>query len=89
MSVMTLYRAIHSGEFPAVRVRGRLLVPARAIEEMVSAAMASGAVVDASAWVRPASGVQESQGPSPYARSGESYQTSPVARASEVPARGR
>jgi excisionase family DNA binding protein len=54
MSVMTLYRAIHGGEFPAVRVRGRLLVPARAIDEMVSAAMTSGSLVDASAWARPA-----------------------------------
>lgn len=53
MSAMTLYRAIHGGEFPAVRVRGRLLVPARAIDEMVSAAMDGGAVVDAAAWVRP------------------------------------
>lgn len=54
MSVMTLYRAIHGGEFPAVRVRGRLLVPARAIDEMVAAAMTSGSVVDAAAWARPA-----------------------------------
>lgn len=89
MSVMTLYRAIHSGEFPAVRVRGRLLVPARAIDEMVSAAMASGAVVDAAAWVRPAAGVQETLGPSPSGRSGESYAASPVAHASELSARGR
>ena len=29
MSPMTLYRAIAAGEFPAVRIRGRLIVPAR------------------------------------------------------------
>lgn len=64
MSVMTLYRAIHGGEFPAVRVRGRLLVPVRAIDEMVSAAMTSGAVVDAAEWARPAAAVvPEAVGP--------------------------
>ena len=30
MSKMTVYRAIAAGEFPAVKVRGRLIVPARA-----------------------------------------------------------
>jgi hypothetical protein len=51
MSQMTLYRAIHAGEFPAVRIRGRIIVPARAIEEMVAAALSSGGEVDAAAWV--------------------------------------
>ena len=32
MSTMTVYRAIAAGEFPAIKVRGRLIVPARAIE---------------------------------------------------------
>jgi excisionase family DNA binding protein len=54
MSQMTLYRAISAGEFPAVRIRGRLIVPARAIEQMVDAALYDGALVDAAAWVRPA-----------------------------------
>ena len=31
MSPMTIYRAIAAGEFPAVRVRGRLIVPGRAL----------------------------------------------------------
>ena len=53
MSQMTLYRAIHAGEFPAVRIRGRIIVPARAIEEMVAAALSSGGEVDAAAWVAP------------------------------------
>ena len=51
MSPMTVYRAIAAGEFPAVRVRGRLIVPARAIEEMVEAALADQGLVDAAGWV--------------------------------------
>jgi excisionase family DNA binding protein len=51
MSDMTLYRAIAAGEFPAVRVRGRLIVPTRAIEEMIDVALADGRSVDAAAWV--------------------------------------
>lgn len=51
MSPMTLYRAIAAGEFPAVRIRGRLIVPARAIEEMVEAALADQGLIDAAEWV--------------------------------------
>jgi excisionase family DNA binding protein len=47
MSSMTLYRAISAGEFPAVRVRGRLIVPAKAIEALADAAMAEHSVVNA------------------------------------------
>ncbi|MQA12829.1 MAG: helix-turn-helix domain-containing protein [Pseudonocardiaceae bacterium] len=48
---VTLYRAIRAGEFPAVRIRGRLIVPAKAVEAMVDAAVSERAVVDASGWV--------------------------------------
>lgn len=51
LSSMSLYRAIRAGTFPAVRIRGRLFVPAKAIEAMVDAAVSSGAVVDASSWI--------------------------------------
>jgi excisionase family DNA binding protein len=51
MSSMTLYRAIASGEFPAVRIRGRLIVPAEAVDAMVDAAIAEQSVVDAADWV--------------------------------------
>ena len=51
MSSMTLYRAIAAGEFPAVRIRGRLIVPAKAVEAMVDAALADRALVDAAEWV--------------------------------------
>lgn len=51
MSAMTLYRAISAGEFPAVRIRGRLIVPATAIEAMADVAVTEQTVVDASGWV--------------------------------------
>jgi|tagenome__1003787_1003787.scaffolds.fasta_scaffold20815135_2 excisionase family DNA binding protein len=50
MSAMTLYRAINAGEFPAVRIRGRLIVPARAIDAIVDLAVAEHTVVDAAGW---------------------------------------
>lgn len=51
MSGMTVYRAISAREFPAVRVRGRLIVPAKAVEAMVEAAVTDQTVVDASDFV--------------------------------------
>jgi len=50
---VTLYRAIRAGEFPAIRIRGRVIVPAKAIEAMAEAAVADQAVVDAASWVGP------------------------------------
>lgn len=51
MAPVTVYRAIRAGEFPAVQVRGRLIVPAKAIDAMVDAAVEGGGLVDAAAWV--------------------------------------
>jgi excisionase family DNA binding protein len=51
MAPVTIYRAIRNGEFPAVRIRGRLIIPARAIEAMIDAALMDQGVVDASGWV--------------------------------------
>jgi len=51
MSEMTLYRAIHAGQFPAVRIRGRLIIPAKAIDAMIEAAVGNGCLVDAADWV--------------------------------------
>jgi excisionase family DNA binding protein len=51
MSSMTVYRAIAAGEFPAVRIRGRLIVPAKALDAMVEAAVAEQTVVDAAGYV--------------------------------------
>ena len=53
ISKMTLYRAIHDREFPAVQIRSRLIVPAQVIDEMAAAAMTSGQVVNAADWVQP------------------------------------
>jgi excisionase family DNA binding protein len=47
---VTLYRAIRAGEFPAVRIRGRLIVPASALEAMSATTVSSGALVDAAEW---------------------------------------
>jgi excisionase family DNA binding protein len=41
MSRMTVYRAIRTGELPAVRIRGRWLVPAKVIDALVDAAEAA------------------------------------------------
>ena len=51
ISEVTLYRAIKSGEFPAVRIRGRLCIPEGAAKAMADAALAGGTTVDSSNWV--------------------------------------
>ena len=51
VSEVTLYRAINAGEFPAVRIRGRLIVPAKVVQAMADAAMAEQKVVNTSDWV--------------------------------------
>lgn len=50
VSTVTLYRAMRNGEFPAVRVRGRLVVPAKVIDAIIEAAVAGRSVVDVAAW---------------------------------------
>ncbi|GAA0242887.1 hypothetical protein GCM10010492_47660 [Saccharothrix mutabilis subsp. mutabilis] len=42
----TLYRAIREDAFPAVRVRTRYVVPARAVEEIIRRVVESGGVLD-------------------------------------------
>ncbi|WP_433386914.1 helix-turn-helix domain-containing protein [Micromonospora sp. KLBMP9576] len=41
---MTLYRSIRAGEFPAVRIRGRYVVPAKAIDAIEAGALTNGLV---------------------------------------------
>jgi excisionase family DNA binding protein len=53
MSEVNIYRAIHAGEFPAVKVRGRIVIPSRAIDDMESDALTHG-LVDAANYVAPA-----------------------------------
>jgi len=50
MAEMTVYRAIHAGEFPAIKFRGRYVVPAKALDDIVQVAMTTGALVDVAAW---------------------------------------
>jgi excisionase family DNA binding protein len=50
MSKVTVYRAIADGDFPAVKIRGRLIVPAQAVDAMVEAAVSAQSVVDVAAW---------------------------------------
>ena len=52
---VTLYRAIRAREFPAIRVRGRLIIPAQALDAMIDMAIEEQDVVDAAAWVQPPS----------------------------------
>ena len=52
MSQMTLYRVIAAGEFPAVRIGRRLVVPARVLEDMADAALATGTTVDTADWAQ-------------------------------------
>lgn len=47
MAEMTLYRAIAAGEFPAVRIGRRLVIPARVLDRMGEAAISTGRVVTA------------------------------------------
>ena len=47
ISQMSLYRLIRAGELPAVRLGGRIFVPAKVIEQLSEAAMASGGTVTA------------------------------------------
>ena len=51
VSKITVYRAIAAGEFPAIKVRGRLIVPAKAIDAMAEAAVVDQTVVDVADWL--------------------------------------
>lgn len=41
VSEVTIYRGISAGEFPAVKIRGRYVIPAKAIDAMEDAALAA------------------------------------------------
>src|SRR5262249_45213920 len=42
----TLYRAIHDGAFPAVKIRSRFVVPVKAIDQLLERALETGQPVD-------------------------------------------
>lgn len=50
VSYNTLWRAIRDDQFPAVRIRDRIIVPLQAINMLLDAACASGELVDAAGW---------------------------------------
>lgn len=49
-SSVTLYRAIAEGQFPAIRIRTRLVVPAKAIDLLINAAIDQQTVIDVANW---------------------------------------
>jgi excisionase family DNA binding protein len=51
LSKWTLYRVIRAGQFPAIRVGARYVVPAQAIDQMEQQALQSGSLVDSATWV--------------------------------------
>jgi excisionase family DNA binding protein len=50
VSEMTMYRAIRSGQFPAVQLMGRLIIPKRVIDEIIDTAIDTGALVNTQDW---------------------------------------
>jgi excisionase family DNA binding protein len=51
ISAETLYRAIKADQFPAVKIMGRTIVPAIAIDEIIDGAVKRGGLVDAADFV--------------------------------------
>ena len=51
LGVMSVYRAIKDGRFPAVKVGNRLLVPDAALHQMAQDAIAANGIVDAADYV--------------------------------------
>lgn len=48
---VTIYRAIRDNEFPAIKIRGRYVVPAQALEELTREALESLRCVDVADFV--------------------------------------
>ena len=58
LAEVTVYRAIHSGQIPAIKFAGRYLVPAQVLEDLLEAAMTRG-LVDIALWAPTQSGVRD------------------------------
>ncbi|WIX93551.1 hypothetical protein QRY02_32045 [Amycolatopsis sp. DG1A-15b] len=52
---MTIYRAVDDGAFPAIRTRGRIAIPAKAIDAMEEVAVSEMRVVDSNEFTLPMS----------------------------------
>ena len=50
VDAVTIYRAIRAGEFPAVKIRKRYVVPRRAIDLLVEDVVTTGSCVDTAEW---------------------------------------
>ncbi|GAA1858205.1 hypothetical protein GCM10009836_42990 [Pseudonocardia ailaonensis] len=61
-SEMTIYRAVQDGEFPALRIRGRIVIPARAPEALTEEAVSSRRVVDVAEWTAAAADGSDGHG---------------------------
>lgn len=53
VSTMTIYRAVDEGAFPAIRTRGRISIPAKAIDAMEEVAVSEMRAVDSSEFTLP------------------------------------
>lgn len=51
LSEVTLYRAIHGRQFPAIKIRGRFIIPGLVLDAMEKKALETWSVVDAADWV--------------------------------------
>ena len=51
VSEPTLYRAIQGREFPAIKIRGRYVIPSLVLDAMEKKALETWSVVDAADWV--------------------------------------
>ena len=47
---VTLRRAISENQFPAIRIRERIVIPIKAVSLLLDAAVAAGGLIDAAAW---------------------------------------
>lgn len=56
---VTLYRAIREDAFPAVRIRGRYVIPAAALDRLIAEATESGGCIDPAAMVAERRGARE------------------------------
>lgn len=51
VSDVTLYRAIQAGAFPAIKIRGRYIIPSSALDAMEAETISTGRLVDAADYV--------------------------------------
>ena len=66
VDAVTIYRAIRAGEFPAVKIRKRYVIPRRALELLVEDVMVSGSCVDTATWASSQHGTAAQAGIPPW-----------------------